>query len=406
MTVFKCKMCGGSLVPDGDGFGICDSCGTRQSLEEQGNSSVSGFSRFISDYQSVYETDKMNETIVPLIKRAFIFAEDRNWQSADDYCERIFDINPEYAPAYLCKLLVEYRVTSPEFLAELSDDFSISGNCQKALRYGDNVMKSELEKYLAQAKSNSENRETQERFRYAVTKMNHAVSQMDFDEAYQLFMQLGNYRNSAALAENCAEKSEEKRKESVYYNAQWAEQENTEQSLIDAVSFYSSISGYMDSAQRAEMCQEKLNLLNTKRKAKSTAKYIALAVFIVAKLVCSSIWASYLTPSAVKDDMGIKGWLNLLFHVFGLMPVEFVLTSVVSLIAAACRYKNTRLGGIIMLVLTVIESFMMSAIRNPQIFGEKYLKIFAFYFVFSIICNFTVYLLMLLAAKIKKSLTK
>ncbi|MDR1643722.1 MAG: hypothetical protein LBT59_28845 [Clostridiales bacterium] len=31
--VFKCKMCGGDLIPEaGKSFGICDSCGTQQTL--------------------------------------------------------------------------------------------------------------------------------------------------------------------------------------------------------------------------------------------------------------------------------------------------------------------------------------------------------------------------------------
>ena len=35
MTVFKCKMCGGTLeVEKGASVGVCDRCGTRQTLPQ------------------------------------------------------------------------------------------------------------------------------------------------------------------------------------------------------------------------------------------------------------------------------------------------------------------------------------------------------------------------------------
>ena len=48
----------------------------------------------------------------PLLKRAFMFLEDKDWESADEYCEKVLDIDPECADAYLCKALVEGRYKS------------------------------------------------------------------------------------------------------------------------------------------------------------------------------------------------------------------------------------------------------------------------------------------------------
>ncbi len=36
----------------------------------------------------------------PLLKRAFMFLEDGNWSEADEYCEKVLDIEPENAKAY------------------------------------------------------------------------------------------------------------------------------------------------------------------------------------------------------------------------------------------------------------------------------------------------------------------
>ena len=54
----------------------------------------------------------------PLLKRAFMFLEDRDWESADEYCEKVLDIDPECADAYLCKTLIEEECESLEAFIE------------------------------------------------------------------------------------------------------------------------------------------------------------------------------------------------------------------------------------------------------------------------------------------------
>ena len=43
--------------------------------------------------------------VEPLLKRASMFLEDGDWTSADEYCEKILDLDPENAQAYWVKLL-------------------------------------------------------------------------------------------------------------------------------------------------------------------------------------------------------------------------------------------------------------------------------------------------------------
>ena len=49
-----------------------------------------------------------------LLRRVFIFLEDGNWQAADEYAEKVLDIDPENAQAYLGKLMAELAITVPE----------------------------------------------------------------------------------------------------------------------------------------------------------------------------------------------------------------------------------------------------------------------------------------------------
>ena len=82
--------------------------------------------------------------IAPLLKRAFMFLEDEDWKSADEYCEKVLDIDPENAQAYLGKLMAELRVSKQENLKNCAESFDESGNYQKALRFGDAKLKAGL----------------------------------------------------------------------------------------------------------------------------------------------------------------------------------------------------------------------------------------------------------------------
>ena len=80
----------------------------------------------------------------PLIKRAFMFLEDGEWANADEYCEKVLDINPECAEAYLGKLMAEMNVNKPEGLKNVTKRFDGSNNYSKAVRFGDDKLKEYL----------------------------------------------------------------------------------------------------------------------------------------------------------------------------------------------------------------------------------------------------------------------
>ena len=50
-------------------------------------------------------------TTSPLLRRASLFLENREWKNAESYCERILDQEPENAQAYVCKLMAELQVS-------------------------------------------------------------------------------------------------------------------------------------------------------------------------------------------------------------------------------------------------------------------------------------------------------
>ena len=88
-----------------------------------------------------------NTNIAPLLERAFMFLEDGDWQSADEYCEKVLDIDPKNATAYLGKLMADLEVKKQEQLGNQTEEFTGNINYQKACRFADEKLKATLDDY-------------------------------------------------------------------------------------------------------------------------------------------------------------------------------------------------------------------------------------------------------------------
>ena len=86
-------------------------------------------------------------TIEPLLKRAFIFLEDADWEMANNYAERVLDLNPECSQAYVVKLLAELHIKNPQTLSKLSRDLNVHSNYKKAVRFASEEEKEILLNY-------------------------------------------------------------------------------------------------------------------------------------------------------------------------------------------------------------------------------------------------------------------
>ena len=88
-----------------------------------------------------------NAATSPLLRRAFLFLENREWKNAESYCERILDQEPENAQAYVCKLMAELQVSEREALKKHAAALPKNNTYRLALRYADAALKAELESY-------------------------------------------------------------------------------------------------------------------------------------------------------------------------------------------------------------------------------------------------------------------
>lgn len=70
--------------------------------------------------QAAASTDGYAPTVEPLLKRAFMFLEDGEFNSANEYFEKVLDMDPECAQAYIGKTCVDFKVTQEEKLGDIS----------------------------------------------------------------------------------------------------------------------------------------------------------------------------------------------------------------------------------------------------------------------------------------------
>ena len=80
----------------------------------------------------------------PLLKRVFLCLEDGEFVQADAYCEKVLDMDPENALAYLGKLMASRRILSLQELAQAQYTVDGDTSFKKALRFAPEEMKEHL----------------------------------------------------------------------------------------------------------------------------------------------------------------------------------------------------------------------------------------------------------------------
>ena len=207
-----------------------------------------------------------NPTVDPLLKRVFMFLEDSDWESAEEYCERVLDIDPENARAYVGKLMVDLEVKKQEALKDYDEPFDDNNNYRKALRFANETLSAELQGYI-----NSINERNEQKRIKGIYDRAHATKNLKtyvgYSDAASLFKSLGSYLDSEQMVEHCLERAEECRKNEVYRDAKEAVKKGTSAGCMTAITLFSSIPGWKDADEQVAICKERLPELKEKEQA-------------------------------------------------------------------------------------------------------------------------------------------
>lgn len=104
------------------------------------------------DVQQAAVSNPAATTVQSLLKRAFMFLEDGEWGSANEYAEKVLDIDPEDGEAYLAKAMSDLKKRSRSSMNDASG-IALNANIQKALRFGSGSLKNEINGYIESTKA-------------------------------------------------------------------------------------------------------------------------------------------------------------------------------------------------------------------------------------------------------------
>jgi len=132
----NCPSCGAPVENSSDNeFFFCEYCGTKivkdkQFIEISTNISIDG----IANVESLTE-------------RAFLFLEDGEFKKADNYFERVLDIEPQYTRAYIGKLMCSLRIRREDEIANNAYPLTKYDYYKKAVRFAETNEKEMLQKW-------------------------------------------------------------------------------------------------------------------------------------------------------------------------------------------------------------------------------------------------------------------
>lgn len=258
-------------------------------LQAQDMSKLGFMQDLIRGIKKLTETDRpaAKETVVvqetaantaPLLKRAFIFLEDGDWSSADEYCEKVLDLDPENAQAYLGKLMAELRVRKVDDLANCEQPFDGKDNYRKVMRFGGETLRDTLEGYIAHINDRNENARLTGIYNDAANEMNRADSEDSYRSAADSFRSISGFKDADALAERCLDKAEICRKDAVYASAKEKMTDENTVSYEDAIYIFKTISGWKDADEQIVLCQQKIEALRLADERKAEEERIAAEI--------------------------------------------------------------------------------------------------------------------------------
>lgn len=247
-------------------------------LQAQDMSKLGFMQDLIRGIKKLTEVDKpaAKETVVvqetaantaPLLKRAFIFLEDGDWDSADEYCEKVLDLDPECAQAYLGKLMAELRVRKVDDLADCEQPFDDKDNYRKVMRFGGETLRDTLEDYITHINDRDENARLTGIYNDAANAMSRADSEDAYRSAADKFKSIPDFKDADALAESCLDKAEICRKDGIYSSAKSKIAEDSTASCEEALQMFQSIFGWKDANEQICACQKRIEEIKAKEKA-------------------------------------------------------------------------------------------------------------------------------------------
>ena len=192
-------------------------------------------------------TSTVDQEVAPILRRAFLFAEDGEFDSADEYAEKVLDIYPECSEAYVVKLLIEVGINKTSDLAQCQYPLSNSNNYKKAIRFANNEYRELLEGINRSIKERLDNNRKDEVYFYAINLIN----ALKYEDAIQALKKISSHRDAQQKIEYCTQCLQNQRWESMYTDA--VKRLNSAD-YDQAIYLFEELEDYKDSKEKIDLC--------------------------------------------------------------------------------------------------------------------------------------------------------
>lgn len=167
----------------------------------------------------------------PLLRRAMLYLEDREWRNADEACERVLDEDPENPYAYVLKLMVELRVCNEQELRGYPERINNAKLYQKAVKFADAELREKLTEYadaiadrLEQQRLEAERQrleleriDRENRYYQAKSLMKPDASTASLEKALTLLRESRGYQDAEEQITLCEHRLRQRRAEAEAY---------------------------------------------------------------------------------------------------------------------------------------------------------------------------------------------
>ncbi len=202
------------------------------------------------------------ENVENMLKRGFLELEDNNFDKADEYFEEVLKIDMEVASAYVGKLMAEFKVSERNALSELEKSFEDNINYKRAIRFGDDALKTELEGYIKAIQERNENKRLEEGYKKAVE----LVNGKQYANAVKILETLNGYKDTNRLVLECKDKIESLRKDKIYNDAcLLLSTAKSNDKLEEAVQKFASVINWKDSKEKINECRKRVETLKKEK---------------------------------------------------------------------------------------------------------------------------------------------
>jgi len=287
-----------------------------------------------NNYKKADEVVLYDNDVVSLLDKSFLFLEDKNWKKAKKYLRHLIEIDPKNSKAYLGLLLLDFKIKNIDDLKESRKPFNKNRNFEKAIRFGDISLVSQLEHV---ERENTKLREEQAKIKKARRKKakkviikccamllllllilliaifvkktyivpyqqyRHAITlyeERQYDDAYSEFIKITEYKGNKYVDEQ------------YFYNLGKAFVEQNEHKK--AIECFSRVLSYEDAKSLKNNCMEEIyqhakKIYNDGSKTEATKYFMSIIEYKDAKEIVMEINANTIAQGsnhlvAVKED--------------------------------------------------------------------------------------------------------